>query len=129
MTDLFWQFFRFGLVGAIGFAVDAGILALFIYSMHENPIESRLVSFLMAVTVTWLLNRCFIFKVKNTLNLKEGGRYFLANGLGSLLNFGIYTVLVIYGSGLIQKPLIALVVGSVAGMFFNFFMSKRYVFN
>ncbi|MDO8954803.1 MAG: GtrA family protein [Gammaproteobacteria bacterium] len=129
MTKLFWQFFRFGLVGGIGFIVDAGILALFIYGLHCNAIKSRLVSFLIAVTVTWAFNRYFTFNANNSQKLKEWFRYFLANGIGGLLNLGLYSLLVIYGYGLFQKPLIALVIGSIAGMFFNFFMSKRYVFS
>jgi len=56
------RFLRFALVGTIGFVVDASVLRLVVAIFAINLYAGRLVSFLAAATVTWLLNRTFTFR-------------------------------------------------------------------
>ena len=53
------QFFRFCLVGGVGFVVDAGSLWLLIDFGSMGLLSGRVVSYLIAATVTWALHRHF----------------------------------------------------------------------
>ena len=55
------EFFRFGVVGTLGFLVDAGVLLAAI-ALGLGPWVGRLVSFLAAATVTYSLNRAWTFR-------------------------------------------------------------------
>ncbi len=48
---------RFGVVGAIGFAVDGGVMQLLTSAAGVSPLIARAVSFPLALSVTWALNR------------------------------------------------------------------------
>ena len=66
------QFLRFGLVGAVGFLVDVGVL----YAMHGLGLDlytARVVSFLAAATFTWLGNRFFTFGTPPRRAARLGG--------------------------------------------------------
>ena len=56
------QFLKFGLVGLVGFVVDAGALFLLIAFGDLGPYIGRIYSFLIAASVTWVLHRHFTFK-------------------------------------------------------------------
>jgi putative flippase GtrA len=55
------KIFSFGVVGGVGFVVDAGVLTLLSSKMGVNIYVSRLFSFTVAVFVTWMLNRKWVF--------------------------------------------------------------------
>ena len=52
---------RFLAVGSVGFMVDAGVLWV-LMSLGGDPYLSRGLSFAMAVSVTWALNRRWTFR-------------------------------------------------------------------
>ena len=115
------QFSKFFIVGVVGFGVDAGVLYLLLANL--GPYFSRLISFLIAVFVTWLLNRHFVFS-KTQNSTREGISYFSVQGIGFLINFCIYSVLVYQEF----MPFIALVIASAIALFWNFFGAKILVF-
>jgi putative flippase GtrA len=55
------QFQRFLAVGALGFFVDFSVLYLAVNVVGVSPFAGRLVSFIIAATVTWKANRHFTF--------------------------------------------------------------------
>jgi putative flippase GtrA len=118
----------FGGVGAIGFAVDAGMLqALFLMGMA--PLRARLISFPLAVTVTWLLNRRWTFRDRSAM----GGRlgypiYLLGQALGALLNMGVFVVSIHLRPTMAMHPIVPLAVGAAAGLAFNYLWSSLLVF-
>ena len=115
------QFSKFFLVGGVGFGVDAGVLYLLLSNL--GPYYSRLISFLIAVFVTWLLNRHFVFeKTQNIAH--EGARYFAIQGIGFLINLSLYSYLVYQAF----NPFISLIFASALALFWNFFGSKFLVF-
>lgn len=123
------QFFKFGIVGAVGFLVDASILLLCVHILSFSIEVSRLISFMIAVFVTWLINRSFTF-FKSTIHTKkkEYFYYFTIQTLGAFLNYLIFIVLV-YKFDIFENYLIfPLAIASVLVMFFNFFFIKRFVF-
>jgi putative flippase GtrA len=119
----------FGLVGAVGFAVDAGVLQLLFSLGGVRPLLGRLVSFPLAVTATWLLNRRFTFKDRAAVPGKSS--YFLyvfGQVLGGLLNVATFAAAVWAWPGLEKYPVIPLAFGSGVGLVFNFAWANALVF-
>ncbi len=119
----------FLVVGAVGFAIDAGILAVFFHVFDWGHYASRLVSFAAAVTVTWLLNRIWTFAHRATDRpLKEYVTYLLVQTLGSVLNLGIYAVCITSSEVMHRYPVLALACGAFVAMIFNFVFSRHFAF-
>ncbi len=55
-------------------------------------------------------------------------RFVTANTIGGALNYGVYSVLILSGGWFIEAPVLAVAVGSIAGLAFNFTASQKYVF-
>ena len=71
----------FVVVGTVGFAFDATILAILVHGYGWGDYTARLVSFAVAVTVTWLLNRSFVFASARTISRRsEYARYLMVQG-------------------------------------------------
>ena len=121
------QIFCFGVVGVIGFAVNAGIvegLTRFI-----GPIWAQMPAFPVAASVTWWLNRRYTFGASRYIWHKEWLRYMASNSLGWCVNNGTYFILVVQYSLMYKQPALAVAAGSIVGMFFNFIASKKGVFS
>ncbi|MGB3627359.1 MAG: GtrA family protein [Henriciella sp.] len=85
---------RFGAVGALGFLVDAGVLALLI-SLGSGPFLARIISIALAMFVTWRLNRSLTFGASEDGQAREAGRYFGVAIAVALLNYAIYSGLLL----------------------------------
>jgi len=121
---------RFAIVGAVGFIVDGGILSLLNGVYGVDVVTSRLISFAIAVTVTWYLNRHRTFADrKDQRAVLEWGRYTIANSVGALLNMGIFFWLYYRFRIFAEYPLLPLAIASSVALFFNFFVSKYFAFN
>lgn len=87
------------------------------------------IAFAAAVTVTWLINRHWTFAEQASEKwLHEWTRYVAANSVGALVNNGVYAILVLTLAIFSNDPVLAVVVGSLAGMGFNYTSSKLVVF-
>jgi putative flippase GtrA len=120
---------RFTLVGAVGFLVDAGALMLAMHGLGLGLYSGRAFSYLCAATFTWICNRRFTFA--------DGGRgapfvqwlkFLGANAIGGAVNYGVYAALVTFSAVAAARPVIGVAAGSVAGLVFNFAISKFWVF-
>lgn len=130
-TQIRRQVFRYLQVGFAGFVADICVLALLIYAMgfgetDTGLVGSRVVSFLAAISVTFLLNAGYTFG--SSVRGSSFTGYVLIQSLGAAINLGTYTVLVLYGP-LNQAPLVALVIGSAAATTSNFFLVRKFVYN
>lgn len=120
---------RYLVVGAAGFAVDAGLLSLLVHLFGLDPILARAPSFLAAVTVTWILNRTHTFAGRSRFDRKtEYRRYFSVQIAGALANLAIYVLLIRLFPPLGQLPIIPLAAGAVGGLIVNYKLSSTYVF-
>ncbi|WP_119462682.1 GtrA family protein [Rhodospirillaceae bacterium SYSU D60014] len=124
------QFLCFAGVGTVGFTVDACVLTILVALVGVDRYSARVISFGVAVTVTWLLNRQFTFAVPQGAGMRPGeySRYFGVQFVGALINFGIYGLLVASFDTAFRYPALALAVGSVTAMFFNFLGAKHFAF-
>jgi putative flippase GtrA len=141
------QFFKFGIVGLVGFIVDWGMLhfALDILMLnktvdaaanargiHVNGIglmAAGLFSFPFAVTVTWIGNRLFTFRhAGHDPAAKQLAKFAAVCAVGLVFNRGTYSLLVHFAPLASHYPVLGLLGGTCAGMFFNFFAARRHVF-
>lgn len=124
------QFVRFGIVGTIGFIADASMLTLVLSVTGLGFYLGRLVSFLFAASITWALNRCYTFRDRSKQGrMRQWGRFVLVNSAGGLVNYGVYSALIL-GDDLFRAwPVLAVAAGSIAGLLVNFLGSKFLVFH
>ena len=119
------RFIRYCIVGATGFCTDGGLLQLGMHLMGWGPLTARVPSFLIAVLVTWYLNRGFTFRMTEKSFRESFPAYIVANAIGLAINFGTYSAGVLLSPTLAQYPLIPLGIGAVLGLAFNFFAARR----
>ena len=128
MSDMV-RFMRFGLVGTLGFVVDAGVMQLLVSFAGVGAIEARAVSIPTAVFATWLLNRSFTFgKTADDPALPSLLRYAAVSAAGATINFLVYTALVLASSALAARPMIPLAIASIVALVFNYLGSKHFAF-
>jgi putative flippase GtrA len=120
------QLLRFGVTGVIGAAVDVSVLygAL---ALGAGPYAGRLLSFLVAVCVTWRINRRYTFTPSGS-PWSEWWHYLAAMTGGALLNLGAYTLTLALLSAAPWLPALGVAVGSLSGMLLNFASAKWLVF-
>jgi putative flippase GtrA/glycosyltransferase involved in cell wall biosynthesis len=125
--QLLRQIWRFGLVGVVGYIVNAGMVEFL--APEIGPLQAQGFAFPVAASVTWWCNRRFTFGASHRAVHQEWLRYLLANALGWTANNGVYAWMVFSLPLAYQHPALAVAAGSVAGMVFNFSVSRRLVFN
>lgn len=122
------EFLRFGVVGTIGFVVDTAVLygAL---ALGAGLYLGRAVSYVVAATTTWALNRAWTFRGRGGGTAGRQWALFVVVNLGGfVLNYGTYAVLVTFVPVVAAHPVLGVAAGSVAGMFANFVLSRQLVF-
>ena len=122
------QFFRFALIGAIGFALDGGGLMLLTEWFEADPIASRFATFSIAVVTTWRLNRRYAFTSGGRRLLAEFCTYLGVQGFGFLCNLAVYSVAVLFLPHPLNIPIVALVIAAGVGLLANFLGLKHLVF-
>ncbi len=122
----------FGMVGAVGFVVDAFLLTVLIIKFGLDVLPARAVSFTCATLVTWLLNRSLTFSRQASreqqARKKEYLLYLTVQVVGAALNFVIFLALIEWNPALRQTPIIPLAAGAVVALVFNFALSRKFVF-
>ncbi|MGV2288030.1 GtrA family protein [Trinickia sp. YCB016] len=131
------QLVRFGIAGVAGFLVDAGVLYLML-ALGLGYYAGRVVSFLCAVFATWQINRHYTFTPRANVEAvttarrpslwKEWWQYLLAMSGGGAVNYAAYSATVFLLHPMRFLPLLAVAVGSVAGLGVNFLSAKFWVF-
>lgn len=123
------QFVKFGMVGVVGLIVDIAVLKFCMLVLGMGPYGGRVVSFVVAASVTWMCNRLFTFRGQGGGHIGLQWAKFLVVNLGGFaLNYGTYAALIAFAPMVREYPELGVAAGSVAGMFFNFFASRRLVF-
>ncbi len=121
------QFARFTMVGVLGFVVDSTVLYFCLHGLGLGLYSGRLVSYLFAASTTWYLNRTLTFGDHSPPG-RQWARFIATNGIGAMVNYGSYSLIVALLPPGILVPLLGVAVGAVAGLGFNFTASRRLVF-
>lgn len=123
------QFARFAVVGTAGFVVDSASLTLAL-QLGAGFLAGRGISYLVAATFTWWLNRRWTFAPTGDSYLGQWAKFVSANAVGGTINYCVYAALIFGFPALFKAcPILAVAFGSVAGLAMNFTLSRRFVFS
>ena len=126
------RFLRFGVVGAAGFVVDTSVLFVLFQLSHVPYIAARALSIFSAMNFTWMGNRTLTFRAHAARGASaiaaEWLRFMLTNAVGAAINWLVSILLRYEAPSPLNNPYLALAAGVVAGLAFNFTLSKRLVF-
>ncbi|GAM75328.1 hypothetical protein JCM19241_3240 [Vibrio ishigakensis] len=121
------QFFRFAVVGGVGFVVDISVFSLCLYVMNMPTTLSRVVAFLVAVGVTWLGNRIYTFGSSADVwpQLK---RFAISAFISMVPNFLVFHLVLAYLGENVITHMLAFVLGVATGLCSNFALNTFWVF-
>ncbi len=123
------QFFTFAAIGVVGFVVDSTALLVAMKAFDLGLYFGRVFSFFVAATSTWALNRRFTFAPDDSRPaVVQWLRFLGANAIGGGVNYAVYAALVTFVPFIAAWPVIGVGAGSIAGLAFNFTISKFWVF-
>jgi putative flippase GtrA len=126
MPQLSIRVVKFGLVGAAGFLVDAGTLALVLRKTALDPFSARVIAIGAALCATWLLNRTVTFAKSGHSLAGEAIRYGGVGIAGSAVNYAIYSAVLLTAPQ--AGAFTALCLASAAVMALSYFGYSRLVF-
>jgi len=126
--QLLLEFLRFGVVGTIGFVVDTAVLYAGL-ALGLGLYGGRAVSYLVAATTTWALNRLWTFRGRGDGPVhQQWALFLLVNLVGFAMNYGTYVALIAFVPMVAAHPVLGVAAGAIAGMFGNFLLSRQLVF-
>lgn len=122
------QFAVFSLIGVAAFLVDSGVLYALLPLVANKFAVARVISWSCAVSFTWALNYQLTFRFRARSLPLSWLKYVFANLLGGAVNYGVSLASVALSAVARGHPIIAVGLGSLAGLLFNFLTSKAFVF-
>ena len=122
------DYLAFAIIGLLAFFVDA--FFLYTFMSHLGPYFARAVSFLLATTFTWALNRTITFKRSTSGKgvLTEFIHYLMLVLFGGGVNYGTYAFCIFYFSLFAKNPILGVALGSACGALVNFLSLKFVLF-
>ena len=123
------QMLRFGAAGVLGLGVDTASLYL-LMALGLPFVWARALSFVAAATFTWVFNRRLTFAAGATVppSWREWAHYLLAMAGGGVANYAVSVASYQWWPLVQSHPVLALALGSVVGMVFNFVSARFWVF-
>ena len=123
------RFLKFSGIGVIAFLIDAVVFQTVLSLWGASPYAARAVSFVVATSAAWWLNRTFTFRDADNLRPDlQWARFFAANLVGGAVNYAAFAVMIATFALAAAYPVLALAAGSLCGVSFNFAAYRRYVF-
>jgi len=120
----------FAVGGILGLLVDAGVVQGLVGWLGWNPYLARIASFLLAATFTWWWNRSRTFAARRSGRAAhaEWLHWLALMGLGALVNYGIYALLLSYFPALHRWPALPAAAGSAMAALVNFSTARGMLF-
>jgi putative flippase GtrA len=123
------SFGLFVAAAAVGFGLDAGVLTLLVRGFDWSPWHGRFLSFPLAVTATWLLNRRYAFRGAAPVDRRaEYAGYWAIQLVGAAVNFGVFGLCLRAAPALQRWPFVAVAVSGVAAMVVNFVLARTILY-
>ncbi len=119
------QFVKFAIIGAGNTVVDWGIYFLMNRLIGVPKLGSKLTSFAVAATSSYVFNRRWTFRSTNPNVVTELLKFIVVAGIGATLNAGIFWLVVLQ---LGAPDLVGLIAATGLVMFWNFFVNKYWTF-
>ena len=118
-------FIKYCAVGAIGTAIDFGILLLLVEAFSAPVIASNTVSFIAAATNNYILNKKWTFKDSDTRLIRQYGKFLAVSAMGLIINSVLMYLMVRAGVWYVSAK--AVIIAIV--LFWNFIANSIWTFN
>ena len=120
----------FAVGGVLGLLVDAGTVQALVGWGGWNPYLARVLSFLLAATVTWAWNRRHTFadRASGRAPASEWLHWMVLMGLGACVNYAVYAMLLLSVAPLARWPALAAAAGSAVAALVNFSAARGVLF-
>ena len=122
------QIMSFLAVGGLGFAVDAGLTQVLVSLLGVDQVMARVPAILIAVCVTFYLNKNHTFDARDNCMARSFGLYVISTAFAQGLNFATYSFAVTTMHISDHFTFVAVAMGSVCAASVTFIMSKYWVF-
>jgi putative flippase GtrA len=116
----------FVLGGVLALTTDALILEILTRFTGLHALLARPVGIVVAMVVSWRVNRRVTFAVTAAPSLGEFGRFAGVSWTAQAVNYGVFSALLLLRPG--TPPLLALFLASLVAMFVSYFGFKHGVF-
>lgn len=123
------QFVWFCAVGCVGLFID--VVTLVMTRGAFGIYGARVVSFLVAATATWLMNRYVTFSIKPDKQggiMREYAHYLCIMATGGVVNYATYSVLAWKFDQGAWALSVYVAVGSLAGLGVNYLGASRWLY-
>ena len=128
LKSLIEQFLKFGVVGAIAFVIDYGILMLLSQVVGWDPVPSSAISFTVSVVFNYLASMRYVFTRREDLSRE---REFVIFVILSIIGLGINSACIWVGTQALGNGAVAVtatkVVATVVVALWNFWSRKRWL--
>jgi putative flippase GtrA len=124
------EFSLFAAGGVLGLVVDAGVVQLLVGMLQWNPYVARVISFLLAATVTWWWNRRYTFADRESTRAAhaEWLHWVGLMSIGAVINYAVYAALLMKFAALHRWPALAAAAGSAVAALVNFSTARGMLF-
>ena len=138
MKRLFAQLVRFGLVGGVGFIIDAGVFNLLCLTVlspqrvEHGSIYAKIISTTLAIIFNWIGNRYWTFGDRKRPHIaREGFEFALVSAGGLLIGLACLWVshYLLGLTSLLADNISTNVIGLVLGTAFRFWLYRVWVFS
>lgn len=122
------QFLKFGVVGAVAFFIDYGILMLLSQVVGWDPLPSSVVSFVVSLLFNYVASMHFVFERRDDLSRRRELVIFVAL---SVIGLGINSAVIWAGTAALGDGAVAVtatkLVATVVVAVWNFVSRKRWL--
>lgn len=128
MRKLLEQFLKFGLVGAIAFCIDYGVLMILSQLFGVDPVLSSGISFCVSVIFNYFASMKYVFARRDDMSRQREFIIFIAL---SVVGLGINQIVMIAGTAALGAGALAVtftkVVATAVVMVWNFVSRKKWL--
>ncbi len=123
------EFLQFGMVGGSGFVVDVTFYYMFQSLFGMSHLAARAASFWLGASWNWYWNRTVTFSEYFKAHpVKQWLSFVFVSIFGFVINWGLYSLLTINVAFFDEYRILALLLGVLGGMGFNFMFSRIFIF-
>ena len=128
MRKLIEQFLKFGVVGAIAFCIDYGVLMLLSQGFGWDPVLSAAISFCVSVIFNYLASMKYVFQRRDDMSRQREFVVFIAL---SVVGLGINELVMLAGTAALGTGALAVtftkLVATAVVMVWNFLSRKKWL--
>ena len=121
------EFTLFAFVGVLGFI--ANVASMLVLAQLTNLYVTGFLAWVIAATATWYFNRLWTFAKSDYAPVwRQWLQFLAANSLGLALYYTTYALMIYFSAWCAAYPIVAVAGGSIAGLFINYSISRKFVF-